>query len=627
MRVMLAASCVALMLFAQLAAGQEPTQLEADVFYKSAEGYFSEGDYENALMSVYRAREIYSQVRNDWGVQRCNGMIGKIEGVLAPAQLANMYYGIAGTYFTVDSKDTTTLQRAIDMATRAKTVFATVVGPAGTAGKLKCDDLIQRAIKLRDDIINNCIRQGDQMVDKSQNAFFQEYYQTARMYATNASEKYLSCPDQNGADAAAALLTSINNRIYNLRTQAKASYDKAIEYYASGTPDSQQRCVEYALAAQNIYTKINDQEGSSSASLLASRCRKDINQFEELKRKEAAEYYEEAKRLSIIPDCINATDRANKAMAIYRDFYNQAYEREKTLTTEKQVNLNLYKAFMSDVGSVLSKIMSSCTSERMLQIAEDFYKRSQQYYLDNQLNEAIAYANNARSLFSQFKSYVGLSKCDTLITQINVRIEQRNEGDNYAKEAEAAYNVANFDYALVQNEKARVIFTGIYDRDRMDKTQNFSLRIKAGMRLLEDANLQFGKARSSFELRKYNDALPPATASNRIYTEINYSYGMQESQRIMDESQKAIDEANAKFMTNVIIFGTLFLLSAFLIVQYRSRKQAVETDYRRRVSDQEDRERRKDEEWTIKSEEETKTKVEDELRKMIENERGKIDDV
>jgi hypothetical protein len=618
------ASAAVLVALALLASAT--SDLEADVFYKSAEGYMKDGDYENALSSVYRAKDIYQENTNTWGVQRCEKLINQMASLLTPTQLADKYYSIAGTYFLQTSNDPVAIQRSIDMATLAKGIYATVGGSTGESGKLKCEDLIRRARDKISTLTNNCIRGGDELFEKSQNSFFLGYYVEAKNFALNASERYSNCPYTPGVDKTANLLSSINAKIDDIRVQAKASYDKAVQYYTQSTPDSNKRCIEFAAASQDLYNQIKDTEGYSSAIALASRCRGGISAFEEEKRREAQDYLDEAKRLYLIPDCINSTDRANKAKSIYQEFRNKAGEEEKDLQGDERVKTNLYNSYLNDVNSLLSKIADTCQAEQMLKTAEDFYRKSQEYYLQNNLNEALAYANNARNIFAKFKNYVGISKCDTILGQINSRVSQRGEANAYLKNAEGYYNVANFEEAAIEANKAKVIYSLVYDKDNIAKVDEFLVTVKDGVAKLNQANKNYGTAQNLMDQGNYKDALPQALEAKKLYLAINYTIGVSESDRIIVNSQEQIDAASKEFTNQAIIFGVLFILSAVLILQFVTRKKAMESEFETKKVTEEEKMRRKEEEWSIRTEEDTKSRVEDELRKLIESERGKMDE-
>jgi hypothetical protein len=604
----------------------QSSDMEADVFYKSAQGYTDSGDWDNALMSVWRAREIYTDTKNTYGIKKCDDLIGKIESTLQPIQLADKYYNIAGTYFLQGHDNADLLQRSIGMGKRCDSLYVRIGGSAGVAGKLKCEDLIERATTRINELTNDCIRAGDEYYLKAQNSYFQGYYLSARGFAVNASERYISCPYQSGIDNSASLLSSINGKINDLRMDAKASYDKAISYYSQDTKEDYQRCIQYAASSQSFYKKIDDNEGYTAATTLASRCSERIGQLDDDRLRVAESYMAEAKRLISMSECMNSTDDANRAMSIYQLFYNQATLEEKMLPREQQVKMNLYSTKMQEVNSVLFLIRDTCTADKMLKIAEDFYAKSQGYYLQNDLNEALTYAGNARNIFFKYQKYVGVSKCDTLISQINLRINQRTEAEGYMQQSQAHYNVADFDIALLNANKARSIYDLVFDKEKVKDIDDFMVKIREGANTFEIANSNFREAKNYFEINNYDSALAPAQKASELYIQINYSVGMAESANIVKISQEKVDEARTRFYTNAAMFGIVITVSAFMVIQFTRRKKAVESEYRKKIRSEDERARRQDEAWSIKAEEETKKGVEDELRKLIEAERGKLDE-
>jgi hypothetical protein len=615
----------AIMIFCASFAQAATAGLEADVFYKTAQDNMKSGQYENAIMNAYRAREGYESDGNIWGVQKADTFIGQVEALLQPAQLADMYYNIAGNYFISYSDNREIMQKVIEMATKARDIYARLGGDTGTGGKLKCESLIQRAMKVRDDQMNICIRKGDEFKQKASDTLYMEQYLTAKAYAVNASETYLQCPYQPGVDTAASILSSVNNKINDMQMQARASYEKAVQFYALNTKEGCEQCIQFSGASQELYKKIGDSAGYSTATILATRCTqcKSSNEDEELKQ--ASMYFEEGKQLSIIPDCINATDRAQKAKAIYEKFWNIAQTEEAKLSKNDQIKMNLYNAYLNDVYALMSTITETCNIETMLGVANDYYKQAQDYYLQNNLQEALTYANNAKGLCSQYKNYVCISKCDTLIEQINFRLLQQEEAKNYMKASMDRYNVAELDDALINANRARVVFNGILDRDNVKKADDLIDLIKNATTKLTEGQRQYSIARNALEVKDYDKALPAAKAANENFILVNYSTGIMESDRIIKESEEKIGIANSESLRNKLFFGTLFVVLGIIIYKYLQRQKTLETTYRNKISDEDEKIRRTKEEWSIKADEETKTKVEDELRKLVDAERDKVE--
>jgi hypothetical protein len=620
-------SCSLILLIAvSLFASAAVSDLEADVLYKAGELYFQSHDYQNSLIRVYRARAIYEQTNNSWGMQRCEQLIGQVEANLEPIKLADIYYNVAGDYYLENQNDLDNLRLVISMAQKAKSKYAISGGTDGAAGQLKSDDLINNAQNVINTIFNKCVRDGDDLRGKAQDSLFAEEYIVSKGYALNASAKYTSCAYQPGIDAVSSLLTTINGKIQNIQVQAKASYDRAVQYYTQNTQESRDKCIEYATESQSLYKKILESQGESSAATLVSKCKQESDEFDDLRVKEALGYFDEAKRLSIIPDCINSTLQANKAKAIFQEFYNKAYNKEYKLPRSEQVKIRLFDAYLNDVNSMIARVMEACNVKTMMDIAEGFYRKSQDFYLNNNLQEALTYANNARNIFVQYKDFVGISKCDTLIDQINIRFNQQKEAETYMKVAQDNYNIAEFDEARVNANKAKTIYSAIYDKDTAQVVESFLGNVSESEGKLSEANLVFSKAKDSFDAKRYEESANGARNARTLYISVNYTFGVAQSEMIISEGQDLIDKANADFRNKVLMFGVLFILSAVLIVSFVTRRKAVETDYQKRVGDDEEKLRRHEEEWSIRSEEETKTKVEDELRKLVESERTKIDE-
>ncbi|MFH1055558.1 MAG: hypothetical protein V1744_05645 [Candidatus Altiarchaeota archaeon] len=604
-------------------ASAEYSSLEADSLYQTAERSYRSGLYQNALASAYLSKEAYGAIGQRWGVDKCDKLIGEIGLVLTPTQLADTYYGIAGEYFTRANKDTFDLSRAIMMAQEAKKIYASIGGTVGSSGILKCEDLINEASQEINDNVNSCIREGDDLYAKAQNSFFSDYYVTAKIYASNASARYLACPYQTGVDKSALLLSSINAKIDEIRTNAKASYDKAIQYYTAGDT---KLCIQYAGASQGLYTSIDDSEGYSAATMLLSRCKETGDRWEQGMKKQAQAYSEEAKRFSLIGDCFNATDRASKAKSIYQQLRDLALQREGNLPKSQQYTVKLYDTYIGEVNALMSKIQDTCSAERMLIIAETYYRTSQEYYLQLNLNEALSYANSARNIFFQLKNYVGVSKSDTLIEQIKMVMRQRSEAESLVASAKAFSMSANFDEALVDASRAGRLYSDMHDNDNTEKVGELVQAIRDGMDKLDSANKNFNKALNYLQASDYGNTLTSAEAANKLYVEVNYTIGVDESKKVIDTSREELDKQSSQSRNTMILIGVIGIVAVFLALQYLRSKRVMETDLKTRSQQGEEDMRRRNEELSLRVEEDTKSKVDDELRRLIEAERGKLEE-
>ena len=130
--------------------------------------------------------------------------------------------------------------------------FSGISGSTGTEGVLRSEDFIERVRQAINDVMNQCIREGDTLYYNAQEKFFSEDYVNAKSFALNASDKYHNCPYQPGIMQAASLLTSIEGKISEIRVNAKASYDKAIEYYKMALESFLDTWLEFDFARERI---------------------------------------------------------------------------------------------------------------------------------------------------------------------------------------------------------------------------------------------------------------------------------------------------------------------------------------------------------------------------------------
>ena len=598
-----------------------PSAYEADSFFRSAELYYESGDYENALRSVYLANQIYEELESDWGMERTSLLQSQIENTLSKQQLAGIYYDLAGDYYLEGSYEN--MQLCVALAERARAVYQQIEGPQGVNGVIKAEDLITRARSQMDVLRNDCIKGGNEYYYSAQNAFFNEEYNSARSLAVNASQIYLSCPYQKGVEDAASLLTSITNKIKDISINAMAAYDTAVDYHTQGNT---QMCLDFAREAQRLYRQIDETQGYASATSLISNCEKEINVEKEKKLREASNYLDQAKALSIIPDCENATLYADKALDIYTPYYEEARSRELDLPENLRVDTKLYQAYIWEVNSLKKVIQDTCGRERILEIADDYYRRSQLLYLENRLTDSKAYAEKASSMCTQYQDYVCVEKVNTLLEEIELRQRQRDQADEFLKNAMGFYRAANFEEALLEATKSKNIYSSIKDDRNLEKAENTILIIRESLDKLSQANNHYQNGVEYMQLGNYNGALEQMQKANILYRELNYTLGSIESNTRIGEIQEQIGIQNKNLMNTVIVVGAVLILGGFLLIQFMRKKQSIEKKYEEKLEKEDRNKKIREQEWNLRMEEETKSKVEDELRKLVKEERGNIEE-
>ncbi|MBU0762513.1 MAG: hypothetical protein KKD39_05755 [Candidatus Altiarchaeota archaeon] len=597
-----------------------PESFEADSLMKTADVYFRSGDYQNALKSCHLALMSYNRTKDDWGVKRAEGVIFNMESILSSNQLAEIYYNIAGSYYLLDSGNIDGMYKAIYFAEKAKKLYQSIGGTVGSSGLLKSEDILNGARKNIESGLNVCIRDAEEQYQNAQTQFFNGNFLKAQIFVTNASAKFISCPYQPGIDKSSELLTSVNSKINTLRAEAKAAYDQAIKAF---TQEDYERCVLISSDAKRLYDSIADKEGSISSTSISTQCQERIDNKKDFMRRQADQYKKEAEFFSVIPDCVNATDRAQKAKGILDSMRNEAYEKEKELPVNQRLETRFYESLLMELDAVFKRITTVCTELNNEQTAEEYYRKAQDHYLNNELSDAKSYAENARRIFASLNKFVGLSKTETLLNQINLKSSQMTDADEAMKNAYLHYSVANFNEAIFEVNKANAIYTNIKKGDKAAEAQALIENIKLGMGKLEQANNLFGKSREYMGYDSFDNALAAATNSYTLYKEINYSLGVNESSKLIQIANERIEEKNHEFMMMILFIAAIVVIPGLALYQVMRRRKNIEFDLERRKADQEDMLRRERDMMDLQSKQETKERVDDELKKLIEQERAK----
>ncbi|MFH1403530.1 MAG: hypothetical protein ABIH11_04595 [Candidatus Altiarchaeota archaeon] len=595
---------------------------EADAMFRAAQTYLESNDIKNSLRSLHIARGIYDKNRNEKAVMRCDEMLSEIDKTVSKSQLAEYYYEIAGDYFIAagSSKcDVDSLQMTIDMAKRGKEAYRVLGGIASSQGILKSEDLINSATVELNKCEADKYREAENMFNMAKSQFFLEEYLLAREFALNASDIYSKIPDAQGMSKTATLLGKIDENINQIKINAAASYDKALRLYAAKNLDES---MEYAAASQRLYNRIRDEDGYMQASNLISKINDAIGADADRKFREAKKYISDAETYYTIGDYVNATESAKNAKEIYEYFETKAGEREAHLQPSQRVETRLWGNRVKEVNTLLADIQSSWGEVRIRETADLYYKTAQEQMLKNRLNEALAYANNARSLYSDLTDYVGISKTDTLVEQIKTKMQLITQADIFFRSGRSFYNVAEFENAYAETSKAKAIYDDVLDANKSAEAQILLDKIRDGDDKKEEATTHYRKAQAHYEVLDYENALEWAKKANVLYKEINYSIGIVESQTIITESEEYIHEEWVKTRNLMIGAGIVVIIAVVLILKFTTKEKTLEEEAKARRDVEEERSRRREDESALEVEKETKERVEDELRRLIEQERS-----
>jgi len=594
------------------------TQYDAESFYKTALTYFQANDFRNTLRSAHLAKGIFQELNYQDGVTRCNQLITQVDSLLTDGQMASAYYDIAGEYFLQDNPTIDSYTKAKTFAEYAKN-FYNLAGDG--EGVLRCDDMISRANSEINNMRNIKQEQAYTFYKMAQDSFFQGNYPAARKYAINASAIYTEISDHTGISRTASIIVSIDAKINETRYNALASYDRALDYYAQKDYKS---ALKYASTSQQLYSQIEDQDGMLKATSLVTRINTEYGQLNEQRLRLAQTYYDKAEEMLIIRDYVNATEYAKSSREIYMEFYNAAVLEEQGLASSEKVKTKLYSGYVRNVDNLIERINSEWGSEKKKEQAELFYTRAQEYYIEAQLESALNYAQRAKSYFTDLNEYIGVNKCDSLITSINNRMADKREADTNYEKAYSFYSTAEFESALLYVGKAKNLYVKILDTKNTEKVDNLTSMINDGILLRDQANTHYQKASGYFNAGDYENAKLYSQQAYEIYTDINYTLGIVSSQNILNQSNEKIHASYVQFRNTALIALAIIVVGGYLVVSKLKAKKKFTKEIEKE-KDKFDREKKmKEREWAVRRDEETKEKVEEELRRLVEEERGHV---
>jgi len=433
---------------------------EADSYYEAAKAYYEKDDYTNALRDVHNAREIYSELGDVDGVIKCDELLSKIEKAITPQKKADTYYDLAGDYFiaaeeqTLDSEKVSYYEKAKLFAQYAKDAYDEL---KDSRGAIKANDLLEASTRNIALITSTKRELAERTYDSAQSFFLSGDYVSAVEYAKNASQLFVEISDANGITKTATLIKNSEEKIEEIRKNAIASYDLAVDFYITG---NNTQSLVYAQNAKTLYQKIRDTEGSTKAQNLINDINKLIGDYEDQQRRLAMRYYQDAEDYLIAMKCENATASVMNARDIYTQFYAAASQIKNP--EEKKAKQKLYWGFISECDALFSKIKSACGELRLKQQAEDYFSKAQGYFSHADYDDSLTYARRALSIYQEIENFVGISKTESLLNEINAGVEKKKQADEYLKKAEEYFRTADFENAKAFALSAKKIYDDIW---------------------------------------------------------------------------------------------------------------------------------------------------------------------
>ncbi|MFC2154843.1 hypothetical protein ACFLRC_05125 [Candidatus Altiarchaeota archaeon] len=599
-----------LLLVSQFIAAQE-TSLALD-YYRTAEAHYASQEYQDAILYALEAKELYEDENDAEGVARCEALLSGISAQLTRNREAGMYYDIAVDPYYLGGD----YVKAISRAELALDIYREL---NNSGGEEKALDLIDGANNELSKIQGALKDKADIALRMAKDFYLKENWVNARAYAENASLWFSQAPYQPGKDMADELLASIDANILEIKQNADVLYDRANDLFVAEDLDGAE---PLAAKSMEYYTKINYVPGMEKAERLQRRIITERGHTVDEKLKKADLFFQDAENYFIKGDCQNATYWVVEAREIYLGLYRDA----SALVNQKQREAlhEKYQELINNCNRLLGQIQAECGREIILEQAEIAYQEAQKNYLLHDYRMATTYAQKARGLCSQIEDYVCISKVETLLNQINERVQKKQEADSLFEEAQVLNNQADYQTAMLKAEEALVIYKEIWHSNLTGEVEAFKEEIYKGMEKLEEAERLYDQAQNYYETQDFENSVKYGIQARDIYVEINLSMGIAASNNLVSESQSILDERARQQRNQMLFIGGIILVGGVVIffIWYKRREIEEEAEIRR----EEDRrvKIREEEEWEITKQEETEKRVKDELESILKREREEL---
>lgn len=585
---------------------------QAESYYVSARNHLNNEDYKNALRDANLARLIYVDLDNKDAISQCDKLIDEISAEITDSMKASYYYSIAQDYFFEGNRNPSieTYDKAKYFAQLSKETYAKI---GDAQGERKAEDIITWADGELDAYFSKARRAAEEYYNLAKTAFREEEYLTAIAYAENASGIYSAIPDANGIEKTKILADSIREEINQVRENAESVYDTAKELYNQGNLTGSELL---ANKAKFLYASISYAPGVQRANDLLTLIHEFTHRQDEQMKVTAAKLVDAAEELFIRDDYVNSTETVKQARDIYYELYTNA---EGDLRTQ-----DYYLGFIKDCNQLLQRISDEWGREKKLEAAEQFFEQSQQYYLEQQFDEALSYAEKAKGLFSDLDYYVGVGKSESLISTIGDRVAKERNADGNLSLARQYMAEANFESALVHAEQAKRVYDTLIGSNKSFYANEVIGGINEGVARKEEALRLYNLAYDQFNSGNFDMSERTVQQAYDIYVGLNYSIGIKESKSLLDKSSGKVSEEKLRQRTLILFFLVVVIVAAILAINYLKKKREVDEAARIAEEERKKRVEREKKRWQVEKEIEAKKMAEDKLKEMISGERDAI---
>jgi len=540
-----------------------------DSIYIEAENAYNRSEYLNASEASKMALTYYIKANSQEGKDRVSELIVEINAGLQ--KLCDYYYEEASKLFNAGK-----YSDAVDMARNAKQNCESIPDPAKSA---ECDKIISSA----NISINEAdIERAKQVLDSAIAKLESKDYKTAGTMATEALLVFNRTGYASGILKCNGVLARIDKETDGILKTAAMNYNKANEYYRNAKENKSfedyLNAMKYAQDAVNGYVSINNTEGYAKSKELIDLINKEISALEGTFKSKADALYDDGRGLILIAGgeldkdksqsyYNNATAELTDAKANYGILYGWAVDTDKP---DKQKS---YQTLISQCNAKLEEIKKEIGDKNTGDNAEKMLTDGADLLLKGDCTNASTLLNRARTLFTNVGDQYGIVKCDVVIGEINDCLSQLTAAEGLMKSASDYTNVAQYDKARIDLEKASKIFEEKRNTEGIDKASLLAQRIEDNSKIKKEAEALLASAESDLKNKQFTDARNKAVKVKGLYESINYSIGIPYVESFSKEIDTRETQANNDAGKNEIITITAIVLAIILVVIAGKRRE------------------------------------------------------
>ncbi|MBD3389173.1 MAG: hypothetical protein GF416_08770 [Candidatus Altiarchaeales archaeon] len=270
---------------------------------------------------------------------------------------------------------------------------------------------------------------------------------------------------------------------------------------------------------------------------------------------------ESAKMFMLRGECDNATRAALDA----REYYTRLYEEEMRKSDQPcDNNAEVYADMIDEVNEFIVELGDICDAVAPNATGDEYYAAAQQSLEANELEAAVIYANKAMRLYVETQDYEGIHRIEAFLNKIR-DIPSPVNPEEYMRDAIAKYNTADFEAALSLASNAKSVYKFRQDGYGISRADSLLSKIMKAIERYEEANDYYGQALYAFEDGDHLETYMRAKRAHSIYLELNDTYGVMESERLMESSGRHIEVGDSNSNLQLFFLLALSAVSLYLV--------------------------------------------------------------